>query len=551
MNITVEHDHKSIEIPFPISDLGLTIKLKKIGMTDIVPVCRIIKVSEDAEALTIFRGKEVNLDELNFLIRRLEGLDDYQYKLFRLCCSRHMPITMEKMINLTYSLQGLSFITDFSNPDAVARQLAEDEYGEIMEDEDDEEIDYFTYAEECLREREVHVYPEGVYVEHGYVYEEVYTGRALPELTDSEINNLAAVAGLRNSQGEDEYLYLPTSKYALDKVKARLGFSYFSECSVAWIVNYGLPKILVPDTSDISDITSMEKFNEMCEAFMGLKPEQMEAMKLIAEFVGRQEISTMTNMIRNISEFEAVPEVLSDKEYGKYLVFKSDMGEVDERLTDYIHYEQLAKDTRKQNFKQSGFTEHGFVGCTKEPEAYQNYTGACREPLEVNEEECITLRLYSPLYAQQYIDGEYAGNMEGDELTYYAEDIMKLIEERTDLDEEFRGLMIYMGRDMAVSEKVISAFPKVERIGKTLYGVLECKCRAALNEYEMSVLKDYWAGQMSDGWGEGFEQQEIRIDDGEIFVSFYSSSGDWCVMTEEELEMKGIIKSDMQHSCRL
>lgn len=37
-----------------------------------------------------------------------------------------------------------------------------------------------------------------------------------------------------------------------------------------------------------------------------------------------------------------------------------------------------------------------------------------------------------------------------------------------------------------------------------LYGALQCKITEPLTEEESSILKDYWTGQMSDGWGESF-----------------------------------------------
>lgn len=44
-----------------------------------------------------------------------------------------------------------------------------------------------------------------------------------------------------------------------------------------------------------------------------------------------------------------------------------------------------------------------------------------------------------------------------------------------------------------------------------------------LDEMEMQVLQTYLKGQFSDGWGEGFEQQEIQTGDGILFVHFWEA----------------------------
>ena len=42
-----------------------------------------------------------------------------------------------------------------------------------------------------------------------------------------------------------------------------------------------------------------------------------------------------------------------------------------------------------------------------------------------------------------------------------------------------------------------------------------------MNEGEQAVLCDYISGQYSDGWGEGFEQRDIRVEDGTLAVHFW------------------------------
>lgn len=43
-----------------------------------------------------------------------------------------------------------------------------------------------------------------------------------------------------------------------------------------------------------------------------------------------------------------------------------------------------------------------------------------------------------------------------------------------------------------------------------------------LTRKELEKIKESVSGQVSDGWGEGFEQREISTDIGDIYVSFWN-----------------------------
>ena len=65
------------------------------------------------------------------------------------------------------------------------------------------------------------------------------------------------------------------------------------------------------------------------------------------------------------------------------------------------------------------------------------------------------------------------------------------------------------------------------------------------HQKELEAVKEYWRGQESDGWGEGFEQRPIQTLEGELYVSFWNSGNDFFIATEEQL--KGLEQeSDMQ-----
>ena len=81
--------------------------------------------------------------------------------------------------------------------------------------------------------------------------------------------------------------------------------------------------------------------------------------------------------------------------------------------------------------------------------------------------------------------------------------------------------MQYYHEDDSVRSKVVSAVPSVEICGNKLCGCLNVELRESLNEGEQAVLCDYISGQYSDGWGEGFEQRDICVEDGTLAVHFW------------------------------
>ena len=113
------------------------------------------------------------------------------------------------------------------------------------------------------------------------------------------------------------------------------------------------------------------------------------------------------------------------------------------------------------------------------------------------------------------------------------DEINAAIEKYSEPEEEHRGLMIYYDESSPVNEKVVSAFPSVEVRNGELVGVLTCRLTEPLTDSEMAEFQDWWTGQAADGWGEGFEQREIKTDAfGTIYVSFWNFSDSWQIEVE-------------------
>ena len=123
--------------------------------------------------------------------------------------------------------------------------------------------------------------------------------------------------------------------------------------------------------------------------------------------------------------------------------------------------------------------------------------------------------------------------MNGRDLRDYQSCIHEALLENQAPEEKGRGLMRWYDKQDGVNEKVQSIVFDAESRNGQLWCVAECKVVGELLPEEKEALADYISGQASDGWGEGFEQRAIELDEGELYVSLWSSSN-WSIQTEEE-----------------
>lgn len=91
-------------------------------------------------------------------------------------------------------------------------------------------------------------------------------------------------------------------------------------------------------------------------------------------------------------------------------------------------------------------------------------------------------------------------------------------------------------------KKVTAAYPRIETVGDKAYGVMVCDIEKPLTDQEIEILKDYFNGQYSDGWGEGFSQRGIETSYGVLYLDFWSD--DFYIETEDELKNRLESKQD-------
>lgn len=158
--------------------------------------------------------------------------------------------------------------------------------------------------------------------------------------------------------------------------------------------------------------------------------------------------------------------------------------------------------------------------------------------LEITKRELVETRLYCPLKFQMDVDdddGMYPIDIDSANYIDYDDEINEAIRKDVKRDDyaSERGLAAYMHNDH-LDQKVHSIMPGVETRSGELYGVITVKSYGELNKNELTDLISDLTGQLSDGWGEGFEQREIKIGGDNVYISFWNG-GNYYLKPESEV----------------
>ena len=162
-----------------------------------------------------------------------------------------------------------------------------------------------------------------------------------------------------------------------------------------------------------------------------------------------------------------------------------------------------------------------------------------------------TEHYYCPLVATVYNYNyygdleEYPDEYDGEFLAPYEDRIRELIQREEALDET--NLAEYFDGSNGAVAKLKEIHFSTQNVDGILHGSIRVELTEPLTAEEDEEIKEYLVGQMADGWGESFEQREIRIPEGELYVSFWNSGDEYFMYNETEfdnylhdLEMGGI-----------
>ena len=308
------HENNYQNLAFPSKEKELQILCDSLGVANTTKTeVKIGAVHNDERLSTLLSHQTVNLDELNFLMKRLDSFDQNELATFYAAAYAEKAETMTELINLSFNTHCYSLVADFSDLNAVGRQMYLTEQMAVSTKEL-ESLDGRKYFESMIAEN-----PNPVITPYGVVYKnnneivQTYDGRNFPYY---QYEN-TPITLLLSTQNRSEYLYLPIEQSELNKTLERLDAKSLEE--IYWQVEeYNIPDNLADMV--VKDQPDLYALNQFAEIFKEMGQREVTALSDLAAFAKITNAEELKTLADCMYEFESFPDIHTPEQYGRYMI---------------------------------------------------------------------------------------------------------------------------------------------------------------------------------------------------------------------------------------
>ena len=193
--------------------------------------CKVEEVDSFFSVLKHTEMLTVNVEELNYLAKRLDSFDTGEAAQFQAMAHKLELFELKDLINLTFCCQQATVITDFSDLAAVGRDHYMNLHGGSASVDELNKLDSEETARRLIESGGGTITPYGVVYDNGMKLEQVYDGRFFPCYYYEP--NAITVAVTSKAEPEDTehitWLFLPMVQEEIDRALLRGGITDPSE----------------------------------------------------------------------------------------------------------------------------------------------------------------------------------------------------------------------------------------------------------------------------------------------------------------------------------
>ncbi len=356
IKIRIRNADHEIDVRFPISESELLAKLTEIHAVEHENAVQSVYVTEVywPEEFSALKNWYVNLDELNYLARRMESFDTLEYDQFLIGISKLDSKEVKDLINLTFNLNRFTLCQDVSSYGKIGRAYVLNTEGSVPAyDEDDPK--YAAIGKELIDRGLAQITAKGLLIYNPFEkLTEVYDGQAFPEYYYESTLASAEVS----YNGRTELLLLPGEELAIKKALARLGAPSDQDCEMQFCLNNG-------DDNGwerrIEGIIRSEGLYAANKLLRSLDTGDMDWDKLTAavDFVDVKSAANIAVIAEHLEEIGFLPNAKDESEVAHFLVDNMDEHGMNIEMEDYFDFSGFGEHFAEEHDGQ--FVNGGFV----------------------------------------------------------------------------------------------------------------------------------------------------------------------------------------------
>ena len=326
--------------------------------------CKVEKIDGFYTVLKRTEMLTVNVEELNYLAKRLDSFDTGEAAQFQAMAHKLELFELKDLINLTFCCQQATVITDFSDLAAIGHDHYMNLHGGSASVDELSELDGEETARLLIGNGSGTITPYGVVYDNGMQMKLLYDGQFFPCYYYEP--NPITVAVTAKSDPEDTehitWLYLPMAQEEIDRALQRAGITDSSD------IRLRLEDTQLPDEVDVlldMEQESLADLNALAQAAEALSSDAIKKLGAVVALAKPQNAEQVKNLVENLDLFDFAPGAHSPAEYGKHMIQRSGHFDYDENLDEFYDYEGYA--LQRMNEENGIFTDRGYI-------AYKGYT---------------------------------------------------------------------------------------------------------------------------------------------------------------------------------
>lgn len=333
MKIKIKNRDRETDIEFPCTESVLHAKLAAIKiqdeLSDAVYVAEVFYPSE----LSAIQDRFINLDELNYLAKRMDSFDAKECMQFYEAVRHTGMDTLKDFINLTFNLDKYTLIRDIGDMASVGRAYLLNTQGVLLAD-DANDPKYAAIGWELLTSG------KGIFTEHGLMFvsdtpmEEVYDGTVFPSYKWAAGSLVCAEI---EYNGRQESVYLPDEDLAISKAVKRLGASSIEDCAVDLDEFDYMGEGWMERTQDIINKEGIFEANCLLRSLENLDDE-WDKLTAVVDSMGVNKAANIAILADHIEEFGFIADTDSIEEVGHYFVDNDDEYSLNPEMEEFFDF---------------------------------------------------------------------------------------------------------------------------------------------------------------------------------------------------------------------